>query len=151
MSEAWNSSSRGAGPMAILYLKMRAAKLCCKSINRSRFSNIESRAREAFEKLQSIQEQALNYPSQQAFVEEEEARDEWIILAAAEQNFFQMKSRVRWHDKAGLWSAGDERLGSEVLFLSPGTFQCSCHSLRTKRNCGSSPFQMQHRVSWFAC
>ncbi|CAN7034858.1 unnamed protein product, partial [Brassica rapa subsp. trilocularis] len=57
LSEAWTSPVSRAGPMSTLYLKLRAAKNCCKAINQSRFSNIEKRTREAFEKLQDMQEQ----------------------------------------------------------------------------------------------
>ncbi|CAG7886739.1 unnamed protein product [Brassica rapa] len=102
LSEAWTSPVSRAGPMSTLYLKLRAAKNCCKAINQSRFSNIEKRTREAFEKLQDIQEQVLHSPSPLLFSAEAAARDEWLILAAAEQNFFQLKSRVRWLCKGDL-------------------------------------------------
>ena len=85
--------------MSTLYNKLRAAKSCCKGLNRRCFSDIEGKTKSAFENLQRIQLEALTAPSQELFVAETEAQYKWLFLAAAEQNFFQLKSRVRWATK----------------------------------------------------
>lgn len=82
--------------MSALYQKLRAAKSCCKALNRSSFSNIQLRSKEARQTLDQIQVRALTDPSQQLFEEEAEARKSWMFFAAAEESFLHQKSRVRW-------------------------------------------------------
>lgn len=93
---AWESSVRSGGPMFTLYQRLRAAKLCCKSINQTSFSNIQKRCREAFEKLEFVQRRVMLRPSVVLFEEEHLARDQWLPLAQAEENLFKSKSRIRW-------------------------------------------------------
>ncbi|XP_013607730.1 PREDICTED: uncharacterized protein LOC106314403 [Brassica oleracea var. oleracea] len=105
MKLAWTLPVSSSPPMVSLYQKLRAAKICCKGINRTGFSNIEKRTKEALEKLQEIQTQILTTPSPHLFQAEASARDSWLLLAAAEQNFFKLKSRVRWETKGDLNTA----------------------------------------------
>lgn len=89
-------------PLSFLYQKMRAAKAVCKSLNRSAFSGIEKRTKEVFEVLQNIQTLLLSSPTPALFEEERRVCDSWLFLAAAEQNFFKLKARVRWNCKGDL-------------------------------------------------
>lgn len=93
---AWHSVNISGGSMFVLYQKLRAAKGCCKDLNRSSFSGIQTRSLEALENLESIQRRVLSTPSQELFEEESEARKAWLILSKAEESFFKQKSRVRW-------------------------------------------------------
>ncbi|CAA7058012.1 unnamed protein product [Microthlaspi erraticum] len=105
ISEAWNSLIQPSDSMFGLYQKLRAAKLCCKSLNSTRFSNIQDRAKQAFENLEMVQRQVLQNPSPGLFEEERVARDDWLLLASAEESFFRQKSRIRWLQE------GDENTG----------------------------------------
>ena len=105
LEAAWTSTVLSSTPLLSFYQKLRAAKICCKGINREGFSNIEKRTKEAFEKLQDIQSQVLTDPTPQLFQVQATARDSWLLLAAAEQNFFKLKSRVRWETKGDLNTA----------------------------------------------
>ncbi|CAA7024809.1 unnamed protein product [Microthlaspi erraticum] len=96
ISEAWNSLLRPSNPMFSLYQKLRAAKVCCKTLNNSRFNNIQARSREAFERLESLQRQVLSNQSPAIFEEERAARDSVLLFATAKESFFRLKSRVRW-------------------------------------------------------
>ncbi|CAA7016344.1 unnamed protein product [Microthlaspi erraticum] len=96
ITEAWNSIIHPSDPMFSLYQKLRSAKLCCKALNHGSFSNIQARSREAFQRLEDVQRQALSTPSQELFEEERLARDSWLMFASAEESFFRQKSRIRW-------------------------------------------------------
>ncbi|CAA7042276.1 unnamed protein product [Microthlaspi erraticum] len=96
MEEAWGSVSVSGGALFMLYKRLQAAKVCCKSLNRSEFSNIQARSKEAFEKLEAIQRELLTEPSLPLFQQEAEARKSWVLLSSAEESFFKQKSRVRW-------------------------------------------------------
>ncbi|KAJ4903774.1 Uncharacterized protein Rs2_17725 [Raphanus sativus] len=61
-------------------MRLRAAKSCCKGINKSKFSGIEKRTQEAFENLQNVQTQMLNSPSQALFQQEMRRGIEFLIL-----------------------------------------------------------------------
>ncbi|VVB02234.1 unnamed protein product [Arabis nemorensis] len=75
MELAWNCQMIASNPMFSLYQRLRSAKLCCKSLNQRSFSNIQTRTKLAFEKLENIQRQVLLYPPQSLFQEERVARD----------------------------------------------------------------------------
>ncbi|VVB06412.1 unnamed protein product [Arabis nemorensis] len=96
MEVAWNCQIIASSPMFSLYQKLRSAKLCCKGLNQRSFSNIQSRTKLAFEKLENIQRQVLINPSQSLFEEERVARDDWLLFSLAEESFFHQKSRIRW-------------------------------------------------------
>ncbi|XP_018460019.2 uncharacterized protein LOC108830945 [Raphanus sativus] len=102
MKSAWSTPVTSRFPMSSFYQKLRSAKNCCKGINKSKFSGIEKRTKEAFEHLQSIQNQMMNSPSQQLFQQEVQAREAWLTFSASERNFFKLKSRVRWESKGDL-------------------------------------------------
>lgn len=94
LQEAGNGLFYQAGPMFTLYQKLRAAKICCKDINRRNFSGIEIRTKEALENLENIQRGVMAVPSRALFEEESLARIAWLFLARVEENFFMHKSRV---------------------------------------------------------
>ncbi|CAA7024778.1 unnamed protein product [Microthlaspi erraticum] len=96
ISEAWNAPILAAGSMSSLYQKLRMAKICCKNLNRSSFSNIQARTKEAFQRLEDIQKRVLTSPEQDLFEEEAIAKAQWLHLSAAEESFFHQKSRIRW-------------------------------------------------------
>ncbi|CAA7061787.1 unnamed protein product [Microthlaspi erraticum] len=96
IESAWSSVSISGGATFSLYQRLRAAKVCCKGLNRSAFSNIQARTKEAFEKLESIQRELLSDPSQTLFQLESEARKSWELLSSAEESFFKQNSRIRW-------------------------------------------------------
>lgn len=79
-----------------LYQRLRAVKHTCKTINQNSFSNIESKPKDAFEKLKVIQREVLSYPSPALFEQEHTARDSSLFLSAAEKIIFSQKSRIRW-------------------------------------------------------
>lgn len=99
LESTWIAPYPASTPLYVLYQKLRSVKFLCKSLNRRCFSNIQGRTKEAFENLESIQKRLLTTPSQELFLEEQTARDSWLWLSAAEQNFFKLKSRVRWTGK----------------------------------------------------
>ncbi|CAA7028587.1 unnamed protein product [Microthlaspi erraticum] len=96
ITEAWQSIEVAGCSMFVLYQRLRAAKLCCKDLNRSSFSNIQAPSREAFDNLENIQREVLSCPTPELFEEESEARKAWLLFSAAEEIFFKQKSRVRW-------------------------------------------------------
>lgn len=102
LADVWSTPVISSSPMSSLYQKLHSAKSCCKAINNSRFSGIEKRTREAFEELERIQLQVLISPTQPLFQAESVAPDSWLLLAAAEKKFFQLKSNVRWGSKGDL-------------------------------------------------
>ncbi|CAA7034519.1 unnamed protein product [Microthlaspi erraticum] len=96
METAWSSVSISGGPMFSLYQRLRAAKICCKGLNRSSFSNIQARSKEAFDKLELIQRNLLTEPPHELFKQEAAARESWLRFSLAEESFLKKKSRVRW-------------------------------------------------------
>lgn len=56
ISAAWLAQIIPADPMFSLYQRLRAAKECCKNINRTTFSGIQNRARQDFESLEAVQQ-----------------------------------------------------------------------------------------------
>lgn len=51
----------------VLYRKFKDAKFCCKSLNRSGFSNVQVKSKEFFEKLELLQNQVLKSHSRALF------------------------------------------------------------------------------------
>ncbi|KAG2329091.1 hypothetical protein Bca52824_000271 [Brassica carinata] len=94
--DAWMADIVSSSPMSSLYQRLRSAKACCKSLNRSSFSNIQARAKEAKQALDNVQSRVLTDPSAQLFQEEMEVRTSWMFYAAAEESFLHQKSRVKW-------------------------------------------------------
>lgn len=96
IEDAWAAPVIYLSPMSALYQRLRAAKACCKSLNRSNFSNIQAQSKEAKQTLDQVQMRTLIDPSPSLFQEEAEARTSWMFYAAAEESFLHQKSRVRW-------------------------------------------------------
>ena len=96
LEEAWRQPIIPSSHMFSFYQRLRSAKECCKRINRTSFSDIQKRSKEAFAILEDIQRQVLTVPTPQLFEDEQAARASWIFYAAAEESFLHQKSRVRW-------------------------------------------------------
>lgn len=96
IKDYWEDVLPLGSPMTNLCKRLRAAKVCCKSLNRSDFSNVEKRSKEAFDQLVAVQSQLLSNPSQLLSKEERQALDNWNLWSAIEESFFMSKSRVRW-------------------------------------------------------
>lgn len=122
--EAWQDDITPSSPMSSLYHRLRRAKACCKCINRRSFSSIQQRTKEAFEKLEAVQQQLLSAPSVALFEEEQVARDSWIFLAAAEESFFHQKSRIQW------LTDGDANTGVFHRFVKANLLRNIVHYLR---------------------
>ena len=75
---------------------LKAAKICCRSLNRPRFSNIQQRTDQALARLEEIQIELLSHPSDTLFRQEHVARKQWSFFASALESFFRQKSRIRW-------------------------------------------------------
>lgn len=73
--EVWEDVLPVGTPMVTLCKRLRAAKICCKTINRNSFSNVQLRSREAFEKLTDVQRQLHSHPSQVLFETERQAQE----------------------------------------------------------------------------
>ena len=82
--------------MFSLRLRLKEAKLCYRSLNRLRFSNIQQRTVQALSRLEEIQVDLLNAPSDSLFRQEHVARKNWDFFAVALECFFRQKSRIRW-------------------------------------------------------
>lgn len=96
LKDTWTRDVVHSSPMSVLYQRLRSAKICCKSLNRNSFSNIQARAKEAKHQLDQSQMRALSDPSAHIFQDESEARQSWMFYAAAEESFLHQKSRVKW-------------------------------------------------------
>lgn len=59
----------------VLCKKLRAAKVCCKALNRSKFNNIQKKSSDAFKQLEFIQSQLLTNPAQSLFEQEKQAQN----------------------------------------------------------------------------
>ncbi|KAJ4908763.1 hypothetical protein Rs2_12421 [Raphanus sativus] len=118
LNSAWTETTSSGSSMSSLYQKLRSAKVCCKSINRSSFSNIQLRAKEAHQALEQVQMQALTNPSSQLFEEENEVRKSWMFFAAAEESFIYQKSRLMPVSHHSQWIKFAKFTRSDVLLHS---------------------------------
>ncbi|CAE5962140.1 unnamed protein product [Arabidopsis arenosa] len=96
LTAAWGSLIPVGSSMFSLGEQLKAAKRCCKRLNRIGFSNIQQRTKEALANLESIQQALLSSPSDSLFREEHVARKKWDFYAAALECFYKQKSRIKW-------------------------------------------------------
>ena len=75
---------------------MGRPKECCRRVNREGFSNIQQRTKDALTELENIQRSMLTQPDESLIRAEHEARESWSFFASAQENFFKLKSRIRW-------------------------------------------------------
>jgi mannosylglycoprotein endo-beta-mannosidase len=96
LSTAWEENTLVGSHMFSLRQHLKVAKLCCRTLNRLRFSNIQQRTAQSLTRLEDIQVELLTSPSDTLFRREHVARKQWIFFAAALESFFRQKSRIRW-------------------------------------------------------
>ncbi|CAE6012165.1 unnamed protein product [Arabidopsis arenosa] len=96
LSVAWKKDIAIGSHMFSLGEHLKAAKLCCRSLNRLRFSNIQQRTDLALSQLETLQIALLTSPTDSLFREEHVARKKWNFFAAALESFYRQKSRIRW-------------------------------------------------------
>lgn len=96
LSAAWDGSIVVGSPMFILGELLKAAKSCCRTLNRQGFSNIQQRTDQALARLEELQIALLTSPSDSLFRQEHVARKKWDFFAAALESFYRQKSRIRW-------------------------------------------------------
>ncbi|KAG7578747.1 Endonuclease/exonuclease/phosphatase superfamily [Arabidopsis thaliana x Arabidopsis arenosa] len=97
LSEAWNDDIAVGSHMFSLGQRLKAAKSCCQSFNRQRFSNIQQRTDQALSQLEDLQISLLTSPTDSLFRAEHVARKKWDFYAAAAlESFYRQKSRFRW-------------------------------------------------------
>ena len=96
LAVAWEENTMIGSHMFTLRQQLKQAKLCCRKLNRLRFSNIQQRTAQALSRLEEIQVDLLTVPSDSLFRQEHVARKQWDFFAAALESFFRQKSRIRW-------------------------------------------------------
>lgn len=87
LREYWEDVLPVGIPMVTLCKRLKAAKVCCKTLNRNSFSNVQLRSKEAFEKLTEVQRQLHCQPSQSLFEDERQAQESWIFWTETEESF----------------------------------------------------------------
>ena len=93
---AWEEHILVGSAMFSLGEHLRAAKKCCRRLNRIGFSNIQQRTKDALTTLEDIQSDLLITPSDSLFRQEFVARKKWGFFANALEIFYKQKSRIRW-------------------------------------------------------
>lgn len=88
MQAAWDERIPVGSKMFSFKQRLKAVKRACRELNRVGFDNIQQRAKEAMEKLKSIQEMLLVAPTDSLFREEFVARKKWKFFEAAQNIFF---------------------------------------------------------------
>jgi len=96
LTVAWEEQIPVGSHMFSLGEHLKAAKKCCKLLNRQGFGNIQHKTKEALDSLESIQSQLLTNPSDSLFRVEHVARKKWNFFAAALESFYRQKSRIKW-------------------------------------------------------
>lgn len=99
VTESWNSAEPLYHSRSALYLfhrKLKQLKPAIRLLNKTRFSNIPLRAKEAFQNLCDKQEQALSTPNTASFNSVAEAMDTWNYWVSIEERFYMQKSRITW-------------------------------------------------------
>ena len=96
LTEAWEGNLEVGSHMFKLGRQLKAAKLCCRTLNRLRFSNIQQRTDQALATLEDLQVELLSNPSDSLFRQEHVARKKWDFFAEALESFYRQKSRIRW-------------------------------------------------------
>lgn len=96
ISAAWEEQICIGSDMFSLGEHLKAAKRCCKTLNRQGFGNIQQKTKDALDNLETVQSQLLSSPSDTLFRQEHVARKKWVFFAAALESFYMQKSRIRW-------------------------------------------------------
>ncbi|WZZ38401.1 hypothetical protein YC2023_034660 [Brassica napus] len=98
LSKTWEDPIPVGSRLFSLGQRLKKAKATCRRINKQGFGNIQQRASEALSALKDIQLQLLSDPSDSLFRMEFVARRKWLFFEAAQEIFFNRKSRIRWLD-----------------------------------------------------
>ncbi|XP_013589405.1 PREDICTED: uncharacterized protein LOC106297779 [Brassica oleracea var. oleracea] len=93
---SWSQSVGTGSKLFLLGQRLKLAKECCRSLNREGFGNIQQRTKDALVELERIQNALLTVPTPDLVTEESQAREVWSFFASAQENFFKLKSRIRW-------------------------------------------------------
>ena len=96
VASAWQASRVGS-PMFCLAQKMKGLKSALKNLNRTEFSNISARTKDAREALMQIQRQLLQQQGDDELkFREKQALDRLLFFSKAEEAFHKQKSRISW-------------------------------------------------------
>ncbi|XP_013616875.1 uncharacterized protein LOC111202995 [Brassica napus] len=96
LRETWSNQNMVGSQMFMFGQNMGRPKECCRRVNREGFSNIQQRTKDALTELENIQRSMLTQPDESLIRAEHEARESWSFFASAQENFFKLKSRIRW-------------------------------------------------------
>ncbi|XP_013595187.1 PREDICTED: uncharacterized protein LOC106303476 [Brassica oleracea var. oleracea] len=96
LQASWSQSVGTGSKLFLLGQRLKLAKECCRSLNREGFGNIQQRTKDALVELERIQNALLTVPTPELVTEESQAREVWSFFASAQENFFKLKSRIRW-------------------------------------------------------
>ncbi|CAN1304339.1 Transposon TX1 uncharacterized 149 kDa protein [Linum perenne] len=94
VQSSWSKFTAG-DPMLRLFRKQRSLKPILRMFNRTHFSDIYVRVKQAASSLAAVQFQLLSNPSCELVLEEKEATSVLLSLQLAEEHFLRQKSRIR--------------------------------------------------------
>lgn len=83
----WKNNNFLGTSMSSLVKKLKSLKLVLKELNRNYFSDLESRVKEAHERLLQCQNRLMSFPSSLLVRWEKEAQKSWMTLAVTEEKF----------------------------------------------------------------
>ncbi|XP_010554501.1 PREDICTED: uncharacterized protein LOC104824202 [Tarenaya hassleriana] len=75
---------------------LKQLKRPLRALNSKRFSQLSQRVQEAQICLSRTQDRVLNTPTPELIAEEKSQRQNYMILAAAEERFYRQRSRIQW-------------------------------------------------------
>lgn len=99
IKEVWDTS----GPLfhsrlalTRFHQKLKLLKQPLRELNRTHYSDLPARTKQAYEELCEWQNKVLAYPTPINFAGASTAAERWNRLAWIEEKFFRQKSCVRW-------------------------------------------------------
>lgn len=99
VEQVWRESfplyhSRAA--LSLFHRKLKKLKFTLRELNRTRFGNLPQQTADAYTRVCSAQNRAMNDPTQLNVTDVSVASDDWHRLKNLEKNFFKQKSRIQW-------------------------------------------------------
>lgn len=82
--------------LTMVHQKLKSLKFAMRTLNRTKYGNLHSRTKQAFEDMCRCQQQVLVDPCPATFRAEEEASQRWNHLAMVEEKLLMQKSRIQW-------------------------------------------------------